>query len=124
MVKIYTFSDRRPDFITLQNKYFKKFLRDEDYALIVCNNASSDVLSNKIIETCAIENLQCLEADKDFTDPAKACEVPINSCLKKYIRNDSPENLSVVIDSDIFLFAPFSFQNYLTHYDIAGIVQQ
>jgi hypothetical protein len=65
-----------------------------------------------------------LDVDKDFTDPATACEVPINSCIKKYIRNDASDNISVIIDSDIFLFAPFSFQDYLSSYDISGIVQQ
>ena len=102
MVKIYTFSDKRPDFITLQNEYFKKFLRDKDYEFIVCNNGSNETLSNQIIQTCLDNKLKCLEVDKDFTDPAKACEVPINSCLKKYIRNNDVEEISVIIDSDIF----------------------
>jgi hypothetical protein len=124
MVKIYTFSDKRPDFISLQYEYFQKFLKDEHYEFIVCNNGSSSSLSHQIEEACAKNNLTCVEIDKDFTDPATACAVPINSALHKYIRNDDPENLSVIIDSDIFLFAPFSFERYMLDHDIAGIMQQ
>jgi hypothetical protein len=124
MVKIYTISDKRPDFITLQNKYFKRFIQDKAYEFIVCNNASSNSLSAEILKACEDDDLQCLEVDKDFTDPATACEVPTNSCIRKYIAHDASENISVIIDSDIFLFAPFSFQAYLASYDLAGIVQQ
>ncbi len=124
MIKIYTFSDKRPDFISLQNKYFQKFLKDEEYEFIVCNNSSTATLSQQILKICADNNLQCLEVDKDFTDSATACEAPINSCIKRYISFDTSENISVIIDSDIFLFAPFSFQNYLSSYDLAGVIQQ
>lgn len=123
MVKIYTFSDKRPDFIALQNNSFKCWLQDDQHEFIVCNNASSDALNNQIKKACADNDLQCLEVDKDFSDAATACEVPIKSCIDRYIRN-SDADISVIIDSDIFLFAPFNFKRYLVGYDVAGIVQQ
>jgi hypothetical protein len=44
--------------------------------------------------------------------------------LNNYIRNDPKEDMTVIIDSDIFLFSEFSFKKLLDEADIAGIYQQ
>ena len=52
-VLIMTYSYNRPDFIEIQNKTFKKFLKD-DYTFVVFNDAPQEEVANQIIETCNV----------------------------------------------------------------------
>jgi hypothetical protein len=58
-VLIMTYSYNRPDFIEIQNKIFKKFLKD-DYTFVVFNDASQEEMANQITETCNKLNLPCI----------------------------------------------------------------
>lgn len=124
MIKIYTVSDKRPDFIRLQKEGFENYLYDKNYEFIVCNNGSSDQLRNDIHNICEELSIKVLFVEGIYTDGATATQVPIQYCLKHYISKDSKENITVIIDSDIFPFAPFSFMNLLHGNEIAGIYQQ
>ena len=51
-VLIFTYSYNRPDFIEIQEKTFKKFLKD-DYEFVVFNDARYPDMQAKIRNTCA-----------------------------------------------------------------------
>ncbi|MBY0476809.1 MAG: hypothetical protein K2Q24_04120 [Chitinophagaceae bacterium] len=124
MINIYTVSDKRPDFISLQYNGFKKFLKDKDYKFIVCNNGSTSELRNEIADICNKLGLTSVYVEGNYENGAIATQVPLIYCLKNYIRHDPKEDMTVIIDSDIFLFNNFSFTELLEGADIAGIYQQ
>ena len=104
MVKIYTISDKRPDFIKLQHEGFVKYLQDTNYEFIVCNNGSKPELREEIESICSELKIKTLYVKGEEADGAIATQVPLQYCFKNYILNDSKEDISVIIDSDIFLF--------------------
>lgn len=120
MINIFTFSDKRPDFIKLQFDSMKKFIKDE-FKLFVFDNSSTQNLSEQIRKECKENNITVLDTIKNHSNSNTACWVPINFCLKNYLKND---DISVIIDSDIFMINDFSFLNYIEDYDIAGVYQQ
>jgi hypothetical protein len=120
MIKIYTFSDKRPDFIKLQHDTFKRFIKDE-YEYIVFNNSCNDIISNEIENLCSHLNIRCLPCEKNHKNAMTACYTPINFFIKNYLDD---ETISVIIDSDIFMINNFSFEDYIGDYDICGIFQQ
>lgn len=119
MIKIYTFADKRPDFINYQEKLFKKFI-DEKYEYIVVNAASNNFLKQEIHKIC--KNLNLTELSYPIlnqTDPTTACSAPIQWCWNNYMSIDT-ENISVIIDSDMFMINKFNFEQYLSNYDICA----
>lgn len=119
MIKIYTFADKRPDFIILQNKLFKKFIED-DYEFIVINAASSNELKENINFVCEKLNLQCLNFPVlNHFSPQPACSKPIQWCWDNYISKDN-KNISFIIDSDMFLVGAFNVEKYLNNNDICA----
>jgi hypothetical protein len=56
-VKIYTYPDKRPDFILRQKKSLEFFLKD-DFEYIIMNNGSSPELRGEIEKIC-IKNKSC-----------------------------------------------------------------
>lgn len=67
MIKIYSFYNKRSDFLDLQISSFQKHLRDQ-YEFIVFNNSSFDpnrVEYNKIKQACQKNNIQCIDIEKD-----------------------------------------------------------
>lgn len=124
MIRIYTVSDKRPDFIRLQYFGFKNFLKDKDYQLIVCNNGSTPELRKQIESICEELEITSLFVEGEYLNGAIATQVPLIYCLKNYISKDDKKDITVIIDSDIFLFAPLSFEVLLGDADIGGIYQQ
>lgn len=121
MINIYTFADKRPDFIELQSKTMKKFIKD-DFCLRVFDNSSSPQLSTEIHHACEKNKIEVLQTEKNHRTPNHACWVPINHCLRNHLKDDN--DVTVIIDSDIFMINDFSFLDYIKDYDIAGVYQQ
>src|ERR1700733_12744545 len=134
-VLIMTYSFNRPDFIEIQDKTFKKFLKD-DYTFVVFNDATQEEVSNQIIETCNRLNLPCIKIPQSIHD------TPYSQRNYRHpsIRNASTRNANVVqysldtlgfdhdgivmiIDSDMFLVKEFCVQEFLDGFDIAGVPQ-
>lgn len=112
MIKIYTFSDKRPDFIYKQKKLFDKFVEDE-FEFIVVNSASTRELSIEIDSVCSDLGIKTLKLPflNNFA-PMPACSKPIQWCWNEIISKDE-KNISIIIDSDMFLVKKFNFLNYL-----------
>jgi hypothetical protein len=124
MINIYTVSDKRPDFIELQIRGLNKYILDIEYQFIVCNNGSTPALREEIHSVCRKHQIKTLDVEGSYVNGAIATEVPLKYCLKNYIANDNKEDITVIIDSDIFLFAPLSFEKLLGDAAIAGVYQQ
>jgi len=137
--KIYTFSHNRPDFIELQYQTIKKYLQD-DFEFIVFNNekpgSDGGYDPNRISQIdieCKKLNLECIKIPFDqslqvlngelmftgnqYTGGAAACAYSLSWAWKNIISKD--QGISVVIDSDMFLCNPISFQSMMKGYNFA-----
>lgn len=124
MIKIYTFPDKRFDFINLQLKSLKDFCKD-DFELIIMNNGSSTERIDAIKLEAEKNNLTHHFIENPIhSDPTIACAYPINQTLKKFIQQEKEADLSIIIDSDMFLIQPFSFTDFVEDYEIAAVKQR
>ena len=133
-VLIMTYSFNRPDFIEIQDKTFKKFLKD-DYTFVVFNDAPQEEVSNQIIETCNRLNLRCIRIPQaihnapylerwpgeDYNHPSVRCSNAVQFSLNNV--GFDHDGIVMIIDSDMFLVKEFSIQNFLDGFDIAGVLQ-
>lgn len=138
-VTIYTLADKRPDFIELQYKTFKQYIKD-DYEYVVLNNAiSSRKHRNEIRAICENLGITCVDVKKDktfntiagetaiswwgsYVNANLACAYPLKWVWPEVCKNDK-DNLAVIIDSDMFLCKPISFNDELGEKDAAFIIQ-
>lgn len=122
MVTIYTYADKRPDFIALQKRTFDRFVKD-DFELVVYNNGSSPELIEAIDAACTEAGVESIRVEgARHSDPNVACAYPIQWSFHERIKFD--DDLAVVIDSDMFLLAPFSFRTFVGDYHICAVKQR
>ena len=133
-VLIMTYSFNRPDFIEIQDKTFKKFLKD-DYTFVVFNDATQEEVSNQIIETCNRLNLPCIQIPQsihnapylerwpgeDYNHPSVRCSNVVQFSLDTL--GFDHDGIVMSIDSDMFLVKNFCVQEFLDGFDIAGVLQ-
>lgn len=133
-VLIITPSYNRPDFIEMQYKTFKKFLKD-DYEFVVFNDARVPTLSREIERTCTRLGVRCIKIPQhihnqpylrrwpgeDYNSPsvrnANAIQYALNT-----IGYDHP-GIVVLIDSDMFLIRETSIEKILEAHDLCGLIQ-
>lgn len=133
-ILIFTYSYNRPDFIEIQYRTFKKFLKD-DYEFIVFNDASSDEMAQQIINTCKKYGIHCIRIPQEIHKRPYLQRWPGEDYNHPTIRNCnvvqySLDNLGffhddivMILDSDLFLIKEFSIKDYLNSHDIGGVLQ-
>lgn len=131
-VLVITHTFNRPDFIELQHKTFKKFLKD-DYEFVVFNDADRNPsMHNQITSMCNKLNLRCITIpqalhDKPYlysphgSNTNSRCAIVVQYSLD--ILGFDHNDVVAIIDSDMFLIKPFSIKEFLGKYDIAGVDQ-
>jgi hypothetical protein len=134
-IKIYTLSDKRPDFISIQYKTIVDHIKDE-FEYIVLNNAVDDKkrfneienICNSIgVKSIAVEldpefqymNGEIHYNDNKYCNPNLACAYPIIWAWQKIITED--DNISVIIDSDMFFIKDVSICNIMRNYNFAFV---
>jgi len=123
MIKIYTYPDKRPDFILKQNNSLKKFLKD-DFEHIIINNGSTEELKLEIEKISKENKITHFFVEKtNHSNPTIACSYPINQSLERFIKKESDADISVIIDSDMFFLKDFSISQYIGENEIAAIKQ-
>ncbi|OGB83693.1 hypothetical protein A3F66_05230 [candidate division TM6 bacterium RIFCSPHIGHO2_12_FULL_32_22] len=131
-VLIFTYSYNRPEFIELQHKSFKKFLKD-DYRFIVFSDANTTENQTAIANTCnrlGIEFIQIpqiihdlpylprYEHEPSFHYPTIRCVNGIQYSLNKVgFFHKGPV---LILDSDMFLIRDLSLKSLLQKYDIVA----
>ncbi len=133
-VLIITHSFNRPDFIEIQDKTFKKFLKD-DYTFVVFNDAPQEEISDKIIKTCNRLNVPCIRIPQSIHDapylerwPGEDYHHPVVRCANVVqfsldTLGFDYDGIVMIIDSDMFLIKEFCVQEFLNGFDIAGVLQ-
>jgi hypothetical protein len=134
-VLIFTYNYNRPDFIEIQDRTFKKFLKD-DYEFVVFNDASNQEMCDKINQTCDQLNIRCMRIPQEIHDwpylkrwdHETSWQHPSirNSNVVQYSLNTlgfQHPGIVVLLDSDIFLIKDFSIRQFLEGFDVAAIPQ-
>ena len=123
MVPVYN----RPDFIEMQYKTFKKFLKD-DYTLMVFNDASNEYMCKKIENECAKYEITCIRVPQNLHNIHPFCgRAPASfrhgEVLQFAFENYGFKHNDIVtpVDSDMFLIEDFSIREYLGDYDLTYI---
>ncbi len=144
MIKIYTLSHKKPEFIEMQLKSFKRNLKDE-FEFIIFNNANFDIDKsnyNEINRICAENSLKCVPIQKDqelisklrsynnehifngqgmYFNSVIACAYPM--CYTwKHIFSKSNDKICI-IDSDMFVVSFESFEEALEKADLLYLEQ-
>lgn len=140
-VKIYTFAHNRPDFIPIQYDTFKKYIKD-DFEFVVFNNEKpgshggyDPLRKEEIFKVCEHLGIECIEVQLDddirvlnneaqfhngaYTNGNTACSYPFTWAWKNYVVKD--KNISVLIDSDMFLCREVSFNEIMKDYNFAYV---
>jgi hypothetical protein len=125
-VLIITMSYNRPDFIEIHAKTFKNFLKDE-YEYVVFNDASSELMKNKIEQTCKKLGIRCFRIPQEMhyapgREGAGGRHIDGIEFAFKEIGYDH-NGIVVLVDSDMFLLQPFSIADFMQGYDISGELQ-
>jgi len=124
MIHIFTSVVNRPDFIELQNKLFKKFLKD-DYQFHIVNDSVESEVSDKILNICSENNLHYYIKPKRslFLNPAKSCADAVQWTYDSIIKENHKGDIVLFCDSDMFLIDEFSIFEYMKDAVIGGLPQ-
>ena len=120
MVIIYAFYPNRPEFMPVQARCFRRFLRD-DYEFRIVNSATSESARADIAAAAADLSLPTLSVaapDKSL-QPSHAHSQLIHEVLRNQPK-PPPGSIICLIDSDMFLLRDFSFHDFLEGYALAG----
>ncbi len=138
-ITLYTSADKRPDFIPLQYRSLKRFLKD-DYEFVVLNNAlDSKSRREEISRICQELGIRCIEVKKDprfsvigkqkvftwlgsYRNANVGTAYPIKWAWKKMI-DDNKDGLFAIIDSDMFLCREVSLIEETGNKDASFIIQ-
>jgi hypothetical protein len=138
-VTIYTIADKRPDFIPVQYETFKKFIKD-DYEYVVVDNAIDSKKRSRAIEkTCKNLGVRYLKVrvDRGLMKESGQVATTLIGTYKngsigagyafnfvwKQICNENQGKIFVLIDSDMFLTRPISWNEELGEKDAAFVYQ-
>ncbi len=90
-VRFLTFHYNKPQYIEIQYKMFKKFMRN-DYELIVFNDAKDPILSTAIKENCAKYGIKCVRYKQKWHP-----DESLNYEIAEWIKNPSLTNIHAFI---------------------------
>jgi hypothetical protein len=125
-VAVYTTHYMKPEFIALQKKQFEKYCRD-DYELVILNNGKDPEMSRIISDTSRQLDLRCIEFNRPSDIPSFCSHshiVCLDNLLANHLKKEHNDNLTVIMDNDVFPFKDFSFFDILNGKKVGGMYQQ
>ena len=123
-IQIFTSVVNRPDFVALQNKLFKKFLKNE-YQFHVIDDSVDENIEKEFALVCKENNIKYYKKPKrNFqVNPGRACADAVQWTYDNIIRKNYSDSLIFFCDSDMFLIDDFDIDDYLNDCVIAGLPQ-
>jgi hypothetical protein len=131
---VITHAYKRPDFIALQHKTFRKFIKD-DYEFVVFNDARELKIHRAINQTCKELGIRCIpipqeihhrpylprEPGESYLHPCVTCANVVQYSLDTIGFNH--DGFVMIIDSDMFLVGDLNVSEYMKDCDISGHAQ-
>ena len=124
MIHIFTSVVNRVDFVILQNKLFRKFLKDRYQFHIVDDSVDSNI--SKQFESICLENNLSYYKKPERTvqmNPAQACADTVQWTYDTLIKENHKNDIVFFCDSDLFLIDEFDIVEYMNDAIIAGLPQ-
>ncbi len=124
MIHIFTSVVNRPDFVSLQDRLFKKFLKNEYKFHVVDDSINLDI--SKQFENICLEDNFCYykKPKRDVQlNPAQSCADTIQWTYDNLIKINHKDDIVFFCDSDLFLINDFDIINYMEDAIIAGLPQ-
>lgn len=124
MIHIFTSVVNRPDFVILQDKLFKKFLKNE-YKFHIVDDSVEPEISEQFEIACSLNELEYYRkppANKPM-NPAQACADTVQWTYDNIIRKNHADDIVFFLDSDMFLIDEFDIEEYMKDATIAGLPQ-
>ncbi|MCL5875291.1 MAG: hypothetical protein M1114_02355 [Candidatus Dependentiae bacterium] len=124
-VLIITHAHSRPDFIELQEKTFRIFLKDT-YEYVVFNDAPNDNMCRKIENTCRKLNIRCFRIPPEMHNGRQTPNYRHVDGIQFSLETlgFDHDGIVLMLDSDMFLVKPFSVNEYMGDYDFIGFEQE
>jgi hypothetical protein len=124
-VQIFTSVVNRPDFVSLQNKLFQKFLK-KDYQFHIVDDSIDSEISNQFQLICLENKFSYYKKPerKNPMNPAQACADTVQWTYDNIIRKNHLDDIVFFCDSDLFLIDEFDIEDYMSDAIIAGLPQK
>ena len=124
-VQIFTSVVNRPDFVSLQNSLFKKFLNHE-YTFHVVDDSVDEIMTQEFEKICKINDIKYYRKpfNNKSLNPAQACADTVQWTYNNLICQNHSEDIVLFLDSDMFLIDEFSIEKYMKDAIIGGLPQQ
>lgn len=125
IIHIFTSVVNRPDFILLQDKLFKRFLKNR-YQFHIVDDAIDSNISNQFKNICLENNFSYYKKPERTVsmNPAQACADTVQWTYDNIIRENHKQDIVFFCDSDLFLIDEFDIQEYMSDAIIAGLPQK
>ena len=125
MIHIFTSVVNRVDFVIIQNKLFRKFLKD-NYQFHIIDDSVDLNISNQFEDICSENNfLYYKKPERTLQmNPAQACADTVQWTYDNIIRKNHLNDIVFFCDSDMFLIDEFNIEEYMSDSIIAGLPQK
>jgi hypothetical protein len=126
LIKIYGIHFNRPDFVHLQSRTLKRFLKD-DFEFIVVNNANTQESFEAISTACKKESVREVGISRNIdcnaarAYPGYHHSIAMNEIMATEIK--AHNDICVILDGDAFLLADYSFSERMCNSSLLGALQ-
>jgi len=127
MIKIFGIHFNRPDFVTLQSKTLKFFMKD-DYEYIVVNNAIDEKTKKEISRAAEFSSSRCIEIQENINSQAASAypgyhhSIAMNHVVSQEFKDH--DDICVILDGDAFLIKNYSFSESMKNCQFFGAFLQ
>jgi len=124
MIRIFTSVVNRPNFVKIQSKLFKKFLKNE-YQFHVIDDSIDNNISTLFKNICEEENIKYYRTPKnlDHSNPSTKVGNVIQWSFDEIIKKEYFSDIVFWLDSDMFLIDNFDIEDYMVDCVISGLPQ-
>lgn len=124
MIHIFTAVVNRPDFVSLQDKLFKKFLKN-NYQFHVVDDSIDVKIEEQFRSICELNNIEYYRKpiSNVVMNPAQACAHTVQWTYNNLICKNHLQDIVLFLDSDMFLIDDFDIEKYMEDTIIAGLPQ-
>tara|TARA_S200002703_G_scaffold109434_1_gene95178 strand:+ start:246 stop:1013 length:768 start_codon:yes stop_codon:yes gene_type:complete len=124
MIHIFTSVVNRPEFVIIQNKLFKKFLKNE-YKFHIIDDSIDNKMTEQFRNICSDNDLQYYKTPKELehSNPSTKVGNVIQWAFDNIIKKCYASDIIFWLDSDMFLIDDFDIEEYVSDCIIAGVPQ-
>ena len=115
MIHIFTSVVNRPDFVSIQNQLFKKFLKN-DYKFHIVDDSVDSTIAKQFETICSLNQLEYYKTPKklEHSNPSTKVGNVIQWVFDEIIKKNYSSDIVFWLDSDMFLIDEFDIEEHNT----------